>query len=62
MICRCCKREPKNILEYKVFVWEGEYATEEDAVIGEEGTYDEETSTFLCTDCYVQLYKKGMVR
>lgn len=52
-ICAGCGKTPTEIGEYKDFVLCGEYKTEDQACICEEGTYDRKTNNFLCTRCYI---------
>ncbi|WP_346890711.1 hypothetical protein [Clostridium sp. UBA3887] len=55
--CKVCGRHPSKINEYIGMVADGEYQTEEEAVIHNEGTYNPETGLFYCTECY---FKDGM--
>lgn len=56
MVCRGCGKDPKDIQEY-VLNAKVEGMTPEQFVEECEGTYDEATQTFYCTDCYI---KAGM--
>ena len=54
--CKRCHKKPEEILEYKLMA-NTEELTPDEAVRLREGTFDPETETFLCTDCYI---KSGM--
>lgn len=53
--CKVCKRLPKDISEYQERVQTGEFETEEQAVVRDEGTYNPITKQFYCTTCYVKV-------
>lgn len=54
--CRGCEKPPTHIREYiDLGITNG--TTPEQAVRDEEGTYNEETGRFWCTNCYI---KAGM--
>ena len=57
--CRCkgCGKTPEELMEYKMMAEEEGYASAEEAVRKEEGTFNPATGLFWCTDCYV---KAGM--
>lgn len=57
MKCKCCKKEPSEILEYVSRAEQHNYDSPEDFVRSEEGTYNNKTDLFYCTDCYI---KAGM--
>jgi len=50
--CLKCGRTPDEIDEYVIFSRE-EGVTPVEYVKKEEGTYNEETGDFYCTDCYI---------
>lgn len=56
-ICFRCKKLPSQIHEYaKGVFWGGEsYKSPADYVIREEGTYNPNTHTFACSDCYIAI-------
>ena len=55
--CKCCGKAPNDILEYIMMAEEFGYDTPEEFVENEEGTYNEATGLFYCTNCYI---KAGM--
>lgn len=53
--CRCCKKKASDLLEYKMAAEEeGNGMTPDSYVRENEGTYDEELNSFICTTCYVK--------
>lgn len=59
MECRCkgCGKKPEELMEYIMLVEESGYATAEEAMRKEEGTFNPDTGLFYCTSCYI---KAGM--
>lgn len=53
IICFKCGQRPQDLLEYKIAIEDGSYATPEEFVEEQEGTYDRVSRTFLCTSCYI---------
>jgi len=51
--CLGCGFRPNDLGEY-IVASEDYSCTPEEYVIRKEGTYDPETGTFLCTDCYIK--------
>lgn len=54
MECFKCLKEPQQLAEYIEGAKEYE-TTPEEYVKTEEGTYNPETNTFCCTDCYIKI-------
>jgi hypothetical protein len=54
--CRYCEKHASEILEYRMFAAE-EGISPEEYIKEQEGTYDEDSNTFVCTDCYI---RRGM--
>lgn len=52
-ICVGCKREPKQILEYKA-ASDREGIAADEYVKREEGTYNRKNGHFWCTECYIE--------
>ena len=52
--CVGCRRTPAELSEYADLVADGEYATANDAVFENEGTFNAVVNTFYCTPCYVK--------
>lgn len=52
--CKECNRKPEKIRDY-IFLAKDMKKTPDEAVIYGEGTYNEETGKFYCTECYVML-------
>ena len=55
--CKGCGKKPEELLEYTTLAEEMEYHTAEEAVMHEEGTYNQLTGKFYCSKCYI---KAGM--
>jgi len=55
MICVVCKREPKDIPEYVEMAQMDGYATPDDYVLENEGTYNPTKELFCCTDDYIAI-------
>ena len=55
--CKGCGKTPNEINEYKVMAIDEGYESAEEFMKENEGTYNEETGYFYCTDCYI---KAGM--
>lgn len=55
-VCKCklCGKKPSEIQEYKTLAEAEGYSSPEDAVRGEEGTYNPRTGLFYCTTCYIK--------
>ncbi|MBW2037426.1 MAG: hypothetical protein JRI41_08110 [Deltaproteobacteria bacterium] len=54
MKCRICGKEPKQIGEY-IHAAEEEGISPEEYVREEEGTYNQFTELFYCTECYIKI-------
>lgn len=56
-ICFLCGRTPDQIEEYREGIfWEVDhYKSPADYLRQEEGTYNRDTNTFACTDCYMKI-------
>lgn len=55
MRCRGCGRTPNEIQEYVVEVrHDDRYDSPAEFVRDNDGTYDADTQSFLCTKCYVE--------
>lgn len=52
--CRGCGRTPSKISEYVNMAREEGYSSADDFVMENEGTYNERTGLFWCTDCYIK--------
>lgn len=52
--CKGCGKTPSEITEYKVLAEENGYASADDAMKNEEGTYNSFTGLFYCTSCYIK--------
>jgi hypothetical protein len=59
LICGVCKKQPEDIEEYVVFAEEAstdeETLTASDYCWLEEGTLDQETGMFVCTEDYITI-------
>jgi hypothetical protein len=53
--CCSCGKTPAEIGEYVELAEVGEYASPDEAMRKEEGTYNPETNTFACTACYLKM-------
>lgn len=52
--CKGCRRTPEELGEYQCLAEDEGYASPDDAVRQEEGTYNPKTGLFWCTSCYIQ--------
>ena len=52
--CKGCGRTPSQISEYVNMAREEGYSGADDFVMENEGTYNERTGLFWCTDCYIK--------
>ena len=55
VICAVCRLRPAEIAEYVELAKDCDYATAEEAVRQEEGTFNVENGLFTCTSCYVDI-------
>lgn len=53
--CVGCGKHPSKLHEYIDLAEECDYSSAEEAVICEEGTYNESNGHFYCTPCYIRV-------
>ena len=54
-ICKICKRPARKIDEYVRLALDLSYASIDECVANEEGTYNPDTGYFYCTECYIKI-------
>lgn len=54
-VCAGCGRHPKDIPEYIERMMAEGFASPDEAVRQEEGTYNPDTDRFWCTECYIRV-------
>lgn len=53
--CVCCGKKPEEIAEYRDIARVEGYASAEEAVKRQEGTYNPRNGHFYCTSCYIKV-------
>lgn len=56
-VCKCkiCGKRPSELSEFVALAESNGYKSAEEAVMEEEGTYNNETGEFYCTICYIKI-------